>query len=168
MNSSSPLWMSTLSVSRFWFHICVYGRHGYVMKSAGNSSSIIFLSFSSVFNCNGDGSFPAAFSLLLPKALNIWRLKIGLIIREKKNVDVCKVYISKDGHLFKMRLLDSWFVANGGWRRETRDRAQLRSQWCVSCVYCWEGQETEWNHLINLNILLGLNSVSSFLSHVWK
>ena len=41
---------------------------------------------------------------------------------------MCKVYISKDGHLFKMRLLDSWFVANGGWQRETHDTAQLRSQ----------------------------------------
>lgn len=36
------------------------------------------------FPLQGDGSFPSAFSLLLPKALNIWRLKIGLIFREKE------------------------------------------------------------------------------------
>lgn len=101
MNSSSPLWMSKLSVSRFWFHICVYGRHGYVMKSAGNSSSIIFLSFSSVFNCNGDGSFPAAFSLLLPKALNIWRLKIGLIIREKRMLTCVESILARMGICLK-------------------------------------------------------------------
>lgn len=71
------------------------------MKSAGNSSSIIFLSFSSVFNCNGDGSFPAAFSLLLPKALNIWRLKIGLIIREKRMLTCVKSILARMGICLK-------------------------------------------------------------------
>lgn len=72
MNSSSPFGYA-LSVSRFWFHICVW-RHGYVMKSAGNSLlhhlSLIFF----CFQLQG-WFFSCRLWLLLPKALNIWKLK---------------------------------------------------------------------------------------------
>lgn len=77
------------------------------MKSAGNSSS----SFSSHFllfffsTARGMAIFLLPSVLVLPKALNFGRRKIGLIFREKRSADTCKVYINMEGHWLAVLLL---------------------------------------------------------------
>lgn len=75
------------------------------MKSAGNSSSSSSSHFLLFFHRKGIAIFPSAFRLLLPKALNFGRPKIGLIFREKRSVDTCKVYINMEGHWLAVLLL---------------------------------------------------------------
>lgn len=81
MDGRSPPWMSNSSVSRFWFYISVWGRHGYVVMSAAGSCSSSLGSFSFP-SSQGDGYFPSTpLVYFLPKALNIWRLNVGLVFR---------------------------------------------------------------------------------------
>lgn len=55
----------------------------------------------------------------------MWRLKIGLIFREERNVDTWEVCVNKEGRSLKMLLLGRRFAVQDSGQRGTRDTAQL-------------------------------------------
>lgn len=66
------------------------------MKSAGYSPSSSFSHSLDCFALQGDGYFPSSFSLLLPEALNIWRLKQRVNFQGKRMLE-CVKYVRKKG-----------------------------------------------------------------------
>lgn len=119
------------------------------------------------FPLQGDGSFPSAFSLLLPKALNIWRLKIGLIFREKGMWTCVKSILARKGICSRcFCLMDGLLqmaVARG---RPMTQQNSAESE--VSLVFTAKKVRKLNETTLNLNILLGLNSVSRFFYYMFR
>lgn len=103
------------------FYVC--GRHGYVMKSAGNSSSSSFLSFPYVFHCKRMVTFLLPLVYFYPRPLTFGDL--NRVNFQGKGMLACAkfVLVRRGGTSVKGTPAEWWLIAYGARWREACDIA---------------------------------------------